>query len=181
MISNVRTSRVLCTYCSHSFANIELHRRKDVRCGRLAALDVAQECEDNSPAEPEEDGLSTIIDQDAAADVADGLAHLKYERGFQRPDVQAAKDFAGVVGKRSRELAFDSLQGLLQPDVSPADVEAGVCTLFRWRAGLGHGAGGRSLSWLSLMTDLMCWEPAKWTDVTVTIQGSPGFLHALFL
>jgi hypothetical protein len=47
------------------------------------------------------------------------------------------------------ELAFDSLQGLLQPDVSPADVEAGVCTLFRWRAGLGHGAGGRSLSWRS--------------------------------
>ena len=68
--------------------------------------------------------LDALLNDAAACDVADGLASLKYERGFKRPDVVAAKDFVAIVGKRTREIAFESLQGLLRADVTRGEFNA---------------------------------------------------------
>ena len=40
---------------------------------------------------------------------------------------------------------------------------------------------GRQLTWLTMMSDFMCMDPLGWRETAVTIQGSPGFLHALYL
>ena len=43
-------------------------------------------------------------------------------------------------------------------------------------------AGGeRSLAWLELMTGFICQQPLLWDEPVVVIQGSPAFLHSLFL
>ena len=43
------------------------------------------------------------------------------------------------------------------------------------------GGGGRNLQWLTMMSDVLCMDPASWTEAVVTLQGSPAFLHSLFL
>ena len=40
---------------------------------------------------------------------------------------------------------------------------------------------GRNLPWLTMMTDFMCVDPLAWKEPALTIQGSPGFLHAIYL
>ena len=51
--------------------------------------------------------------------------------------------------------------------------------------GLHVGAGGtigRNMPWLSMMSEFMCMDPLKqWKESVVTLQGSPGFLHTLYL
>jgi hypothetical protein len=67
--------------------------------------------------------LEELLQDDAARQVANALAHLRYERGFQRPDVQAAKAFAKVVAKRTRQDAFHELKDLLRSGVERSDVD----------------------------------------------------------
>ena len=43
------------------------------------------------------------------------------------------------------------------------------------------GVFGKQLPWLSMMSDFLCMDPNKWTDAAITIQGSPGFLHTVYL
>lgn len=117
--------RTICTGCGLFFANHDNHRRRS-NCVPAGALVLCEDAdEDPSTGCPQDDFLTGMPDDAAAADVAMGLAGLTYERGFQRPDVEAAKVFAGVVGKRTREVAFDKLKGLLKEGIEPADVSAG--------------------------------------------------------
>ena len=123
--AKVSTWRTLCNGCGRLVGNHENHRRFS-GCAPPAALTFCQPAEEECE-EPKGEDVFSAADDTAAADVALGLAELKYERGFQRPDVDAAKKFAGVVGKRTHEMAFDRLKGLLRDDVDPADVFAGLC------------------------------------------------------
>jgi hypothetical protein len=62
---------------------------------------------------------------------------------------------------------------------SPMDVQARLP-----RDVLNDGSGdghGRTLPWLSMMSDFMCMEPLAWSDPVVTLEGSPAFLHSLLL
>ena len=118
--------RTRCNGCGRFFAYHEHHRRKSGCSGGGVAL-----CEDVDESEEptgftQDDFLAGAPDDSAASEVALGLAELKYERGFQRPDVEAAKRFAGVVGKRTRGMAFDCMKGLLKDGVQPADVIAAL-------------------------------------------------------
>ena len=69
---------------------------------------------------------SVLDDAAVSSEVALSVAGLKYERGFHRPDVNAAKEFAAVMCKRSREMSYDVLKHLLQPGVKSADVIAAL-------------------------------------------------------
>ena len=118
--------RTICAGCGLAFANHENHRRKS-GCAPAVSLALCEEVDDDPTTGcAQDDFLVGVLDDAAAADVAMGLAGLKYERGFQRPDVEVAKSFAGVVGKRTREVAFGKLKGLLKDGVEPADVIAAL-------------------------------------------------------
>mgnify|MGYP006879006733 FL=1 len=118
----LRALRVPCPCCGNLYANLAQHNRWSERC---RARSLALEASDNedTPAHESDAALDALLDDAAACDIADGLASLKYERSFKRPDVVAAKDFAGIVGKRTREIAFESLQGLLRPDITRSEFD----------------------------------------------------------
>ena len=116
--------QVPCPTCGRMRHNLGQHYRWSERC-RAAARALEASDEEEAPGH-EPDALDALLDDAAACDVADGLASLKYERGFKRPDVDAAKTFAGVVAKRTRQIAFESLQGLLPPDVTRGEFDAGM-------------------------------------------------------
>ena len=42
-------------------------------------------------------------------------------------------------------------------------------------------SGERSLAWLEMMTGFICQQPLQWEEPVVVIQGSPAFLHSLYL
>ena len=114
--------RAPCPTCGKLRSNLAQHYRWHERC-RAASL--ALEASDDEDVPVQESGaLDALLNNAAACDVADGLASLKYDRGFKRPDVVAAKDFSAIVGKRTREIAFESLQGLLRPDVARDEFDA---------------------------------------------------------
>lgn len=121
----VRTS---CPCCHKLFTNHEVHQGRKPAC--KAYVDALLDSDDGEPAgvldQPEShDAVQAALDRAEAAEVAEGLATLKYERGFQRPDVDAAKAFVGVAIKRTSELAYSHLKHLLRPDVDQADMAAG--------------------------------------------------------
>ena len=160
-----RRLQELCPRCGRGFYRLATHLAQSPECKELADALAAEE---NEPAdEPNENFFDAFLEDSAACEVADGLASLKYERGFQRPDIEAAKAFAGVVGKRTRDNAFPSLQGLLQPGVDRRAFDAGAlpaaeshlrkwsigrsewvvgggrCPIFEPAAPTGHTAAGR--------------------------------------
>lgn len=116
-----------CPCCRQLYIGHAKHLTQSVRCKEFVEA-LEAESDDDLPELVEADSDDDIQDEFELAEnapVAEALASLKYERGFQRPDVDAAKDLARVVGKRTSELAFDSLQSLLRPGVDPGDVAAG--------------------------------------------------------
>ena len=120
--------RTQCLCCHKLFENHEIHRARTPTC--KAYVEALLDADDDTPVwqapeSDDEDDVQAALDRSEAAEVAEGLATLKYERGFQRPDVDAAKAFAGVACKRTSELAYSHLQHLLRPGVDPADVAAG--------------------------------------------------------
>ena len=119
-------ARTSCPCCLKLFENHASHLAQTPACKALVeALEDSHDGMLVSQDSDEKDDVQASLDYAEAAEVADGLATLKYERGFQRPDVKAAKVFAGVACKRTSELAYSHLQHLLRPDVDPADVAAG--------------------------------------------------------
>lgn len=113
-----------CAGCGAFFINHGAHRRS----GKCAWLSAPEEDELPPPLtlnDSFDDELQDLIDI-SAPDVPHALASLRYEHGFQRPDVEAAKGYAHVVGKRARELTYERLQHLLQPGVNKAEVEAAL-------------------------------------------------------
>ena len=121
---------VPCPWCGRRYTNLGQHYRWSERCH---AASLALEASDEEDSVKEQGELEALLDDAAACDVADGLASLKYEHGFNRPDVVAAKSFANTVGKRTRECAFESLQGVLRPDVTRSEFE---CAVARTKAGI---------------------------------------------
>lgn len=137
--------RTQCPGCGKLYANVESHYTQRPACKAVAYCEDADDSEGEQPAEEQEitEVLESFLDDAAACDVADGLAELKYERGFQAPDVAAAKRFAGVVGKRTRDHAFKLLQGCTIQDRD--DFDTGVW--FFHTVGLNtrrHGGPGGS-------------------------------------
>ena len=117
----MKRPRTTCRGCGRHFSNHDNHRRRS-GCKGGVPLDV--DAEDADEAE------SLFVDDVAvSSEVALSVAGLKYERGFHRPDVNAAKEFAAVICKRSRELAYDALRHILQPSATPVDVVAALETL----------------------------------------------------
>ena len=111
-----------CPSCKRVFARLRTHLAADQEC--QARVDATER--DNQENRPPENGvLDSFLEDADACEVADGLTDLKYERGFQRPDIEAAKQFAGIVAKRARAIAFTAMQGLLRPDVDRVTFEAG--------------------------------------------------------
>ena len=118
--------RTQCPCCHKLFENHASHQGQTPACkAYVEALFDDDVPYRDPPSDDDDDIVQTALDLAEAAEVAEGLASLKYERGFQRPDVDAAKAFAGVACKRTSELAYSHLQHLLRPDVNPADVAAG--------------------------------------------------------
>ena len=115
-----------CPCCNNLFVRHATHLASSARCKAFVDFLEAEDDDDLPELTPvDDDDIDEAYNLAEAKEVADGLATLKYERGFQRPDVDAAKAFAGTVGKRTSELAFGALQSLLRPGVQPAQVAAG--------------------------------------------------------
>jgi hypothetical protein len=127
-------SRSTCPRCARSFARLETHLTSGKCIGGLASEPV-EDCKESAVQQQDGGLLDAFLEDAAACKVADKLSSLRYERGFQRPDIEAAKDLAKVVGKRTRDGAFTTLQGLLRPDVDrqvfEAAMEAAEATAFK--------------------------------------------------
>ena len=119
--------RTQCPCCHKLFENHASHQGQAPAC--KAYVQAIEDSDDDMPGlcevESDDDDVQEALNYAEAAEVAEGLATLKYERGFQRPDVDAAKAFAGVACERTSKLAYSHLQHLLRPEVDPADVAAG--------------------------------------------------------
>lgn len=118
-----------CPCCKRTFARLATHlgAASAATCKQFVADHARDESDsgvESARSDDEESAeLEALLQDEAACQVADGLAHLQYERGFQRPDIEAAKNFAEVVAKRTRQNAFGELKDLLRSGVERSDVD----------------------------------------------------------
>lgn len=113
-----------CPCCGAWFKRLQTHLAVNPTC-RAFSEDLENDGSETGKVSVRGD-LDAFLESSDACEVADGLAKLKYEHGFQRPDIGAAKKFSQVVGKRARESAYSAMQDLLRPGVDRATFEAGV-------------------------------------------------------
>ena len=117
-----------CPHCKRFFGSLAHHFSKSPACKAHGDGLICQPVETGPEEEKEKenDELLSLLNDANACDVAHSLASLKFERNFQRPDIDAAKRLAGVAALRTRTAAFPVLQPLLRDDVNRADFEAGA-------------------------------------------------------
>ena len=83
-----------CPCCHNLFVRHAKHLASSARCKAFVDFLEAEDDDDLPELTPvDDDDIDEAYNLAEAKEVADGLATLKYERGFQRPDVDAAKAF----------------------------------------------------------------------------------------